>query len=134
MSPDPRTTAAEGAAVCGRDATFRALSDATRRRLLALLLDGEACVGDLVEVLGLPQPTVSRHLAHLRRAGWVAVRRDAPWVHYRLATGDDPVRAALVEALRRAGDGEPYAGDAERAARLRAAGGCCPNDRGEARS
>jgi len=41
---------------------FRAFSDPIRLRTLHLLLGGEMCVGDLVEVLQVPQPTASRHL------------------------------------------------------------------------
>ena len=50
---------------------FRAFSDRTRLRLLHLLRGGEGCVCDLVRVLGVPQPKVSRHLAYLRKAGLV---------------------------------------------------------------
>lgn len=63
---------------------FRALGDATRLRIVALLSHGELCVCHLERALGLAQPTVSRHLAVLRAAGVVAVRRDGSWVHYRL--------------------------------------------------
>ena len=48
------------------DRMFRALSDRTRLRILHLLLPGELCVCHLVNVLDLPQPKVSRHLAYLR--------------------------------------------------------------------
>ena len=69
---------------------FALLADRTRLRLLMLLEEGRArgrelCVGDLVEVLELPQPSVSRHLGRLRRAGWVAARRRDPWVFYSLS-------------------------------------------------
>lgn len=63
---------------------FRALGDPTRLRIVALLSHGELCVCHLEQALGLTQPTVSRHLAVLRAAGVVAVRRDGSWVHYRL--------------------------------------------------
>jgi ArsR family transcriptional regulator len=64
---------------------YGALADATRLRILGVLAEGEVSVGYLHEALRLPQPTVSRHLAHLRRAGLVRTRRDGLWVHYRLA-------------------------------------------------
>ena len=67
------------------DRMFRAFSDRTRLRILNLLRPGELCVCDLVRVLGAPQPTVSRHLAYLRKAGLVTARRDGLWMHYRLA-------------------------------------------------
>jgi ArsR family transcriptional regulator len=78
---------------------FRAVSDRTRLRILHLLLPGELCVCDLVAVLRLSQPMVSRHLAYLRRAGLVECRRDGPWCHYRLAAPRTPFAAALYECL-----------------------------------
>src|SRR5919204_432990 len=79
---------------------FRALSDATRLRILALLVDGEVCVCRLHETLRLPQPTVSRHLAYLRRSGLVETRRDGLWIHYRLATLDDTVLRTLTDIVK----------------------------------
>ncbi|MDH4064968.1 MAG: metalloregulator ArsR/SmtB family transcription factor [Acidobacteriota bacterium] len=75
---------------------YAALADATRLRILALLVDGEVCVCHLHASLGVPQPTASRHLAYLRRAGLVTARRDGTWMHYSLATIADPVVAAVV--------------------------------------
>ena len=57
------------------DRIFRAFSDRTRLRILNLLSAGELCVCDIVRVLDLPQPKVSRHLAYLRRAGLVSAAR-----------------------------------------------------------
>jgi DNA-binding transcriptional ArsR family regulator len=58
---------------------FRAFSDPTRLRILHLLRDGEYCVGDLVTILRVPQPTASRHLAYLRRTGLVTTRKNGLW-------------------------------------------------------
>jgi ArsR family transcriptional regulator len=74
---------------------FAALADKTRLRLINLMALDEICVCFFVEVLGASQPKVSRHLAYLRRAGLVEVRRDGKWSHYRLAVPADP-RAARV--------------------------------------
>ena len=80
---------------------FLALADRTRLRLLNLVAGGEVCVCFFVEVLGEPQPKISRHLGVLRNAGLVAARRDGKWMHYRLTrpeqTGEvlDSVLAAL---------------------------------------
>lgn len=63
---------------------FKALSDQTRLRILALLTQGELCVCDLMAVLQLPQSTVSRHLAYLRNTGLVSDRREGIWMYYRL--------------------------------------------------
>jgi ArsR family transcriptional regulator, arsenate/arsenite/antimonite-responsive transcriptional repressor len=81
------------------DRLFRAFSDRTRLRILHLLTDGEVCVGDVVSVLRLPQPTVSRHLAYLRRAGLVTVRRDSSWNYYSLAEPSSQFHAKLLECL-----------------------------------
>ena len=53
------------------DLLFRGFADPTRIRILNLLVPGELCVCDLVELLDLPQSTVSRHLRYLHRAGLV---------------------------------------------------------------
>lgn len=67
--------------------------------MLSLLTQGEVCVGDLVAVLRLPQPTVSRHLAYLRRSGLVAVRRDSSRMYYTLVDPRRPFHAKLLECL-----------------------------------
>ena len=77
---------------------FKALADRTRLRILGLLGAGEICVCHIHESLDLPQPTVSRHLAYLRRAGLVLGRKEGLWVHYRLADLADPVAAAVLDA------------------------------------
>jgi ArsR family transcriptional regulator len=66
------------------DDLFRALADPTRLRLLNLIAEGELCVCYFVQVLGVPQPKISRHLAYLRKAGIVAARREGKWMHYRM--------------------------------------------------
>ncbi len=63
---------------------FQALGDNTRLRLLNLMGDQELCVCYFVEILGQPQPKISRHLAYLRRAGIVQARREGKWMHYRI--------------------------------------------------
>jgi ArsR family transcriptional regulator len=74
----------------------RALADPGRLRILAALGRGELCVCHLVELLGLDQSTVSRHVAVLRDAGLVRQRREGRWVHYRRSSGDARVAALLV--------------------------------------
>jgi ArsR family transcriptional regulator, arsenate/arsenite/antimonite-responsive transcriptional repressor len=65
---------------------LKAFADPVRLRLVNLLSeDREICVCHLHEALGLPQPTVSRHLAYLRKNGVVVGRKEGLWVHYRLA-------------------------------------------------
>jgi DNA-binding transcriptional ArsR family regulator len=57
--------------------TFEVLAEPSRRRILDSLREGERSVGDLVTVIGLSQPGVSKHLRVLREAGLVRVRVDA---------------------------------------------------------
>jgi ArsR family transcriptional regulator len=110
------------------DLQFRAFSDRTRLRILYLLRGGECCVGDLASILRVPQPTASRHLAYLRRAGLVAVRRDGLWCHYRLAPVVNPFHERLLECLACCFAEVPQLrADATRAEKLRRTGaGCCP--------
>lgn len=63
---------------------FKALGDEIRLKILALLGNGELCVCDIMEVLDLPQSTVSRHLAYLKHSLWVVGRRSGKWMYYRL--------------------------------------------------
>jgi len=77
---------------------FRALADPTRLRLINLIAEQEVCVCYFVEVLGAPQPKISRHLAYLRGAGIVSARRDGKWMHYKLVMPSDPAAAAIVRA------------------------------------
>jgi ArsR family transcriptional regulator len=79
---------------------FKALADGTRLRILRLLDEAELHVNELVEILELPQPTVSRHLAVLLRAGLVNRRRDGQWTFYSLAAGNGWQADGLGPALR----------------------------------
>jgi ArsR family transcriptional regulator len=81
------------------EAFFKALADATRLRILGLLLTGEVCVCHIQESLKIPQPKVSRHLAYLRRAGLVHTRREGLWIHYRMAQLSDPVLQTISQAV-----------------------------------
>jgi ArsR family transcriptional regulator len=129
MKVRPRIAVAEPG-LNALDSLFRGFADPTRLRILSTLAAGELCVCDLVELLGLPQPTVSRHLAYLRRAGLVRARRDLRFAYYRLAEPAHDVHANLLRCVRSCFRGIP-ALDAERAraearARERAATACRP--------
>jgi ArsR family transcriptional regulator len=78
---------------------FVALGDRTRLRLLNLIAGREVCVCHLVDVLGAPQPKISRHLAYLRRAGVVSARREGKWMHYSLVAPADEAAAAVLESV-----------------------------------
>jgi len=105
---------------------FAALSDRTRLRLLNLLRDGERCVCDLVEGVDASQPTVSRHLALLRRAGLVDARREGLWIHYQLAPRVADLLEKLYDCLSEASACCPeFLHDEKRIQAARKARGCC---------
>ncbi|MGQ9584778.1 MAG: ArsR/SmtB family transcription factor [Anaerolineae bacterium] len=98
---------------------LRAVAHEKRLRILALLAEGEMCVCDITEGLGISQPLASHHLRVLREAGLVQDRRDAQWTYYRLD----------AEALRRLCAVWTHLFDVERVAALDAARGpraCAP--------
>jgi DNA-binding transcriptional ArsR family regulator len=74
--------------------TFELVAEPTRRRILDLLRLRARPVGELVKLLGLSQPGVSKHLRLLREAGLVQVRRDGQRRWYEL----DPEPLAEVDA------------------------------------
>jgi ArsR family transcriptional regulator len=78
---------------------FKALADDTRLRILNLLRQRETCVCEIVDVLGLCQSKVSRHLATLKHAGLVSCRREGPWVYYSLTSPDSDLSARIMDWL-----------------------------------
>src|SRR5438477_9237429 len=102
---------------------FKALADATRLRILGLLLTGEVCVCHIHESLGISQPKASRHLAYLRRAGIVQTRRQGLWVYYRLAESSDSLVSTIRQVVTHTlGHVTTVARDA---GRLQKKTGCC---------
>ncbi len=80
---------------------FKTLGDPTRVRILRLLASEELVVQELMEVLGMAQSRVSRHLAILREAGLLSDRRDGTYVFYRFdAPADGPWRDAWTLVAR----------------------------------
>lgn len=83
------------------DQMFRAFADETRLRILNLLASNkELCVCDIQSILELSQPKVSRHLAYLRNAGLVGVRREGLWKHYSLVAPQGGFHRGLIGCLR----------------------------------
>jgi ArsR family transcriptional regulator len=95
------------------DALFRGFADPVRIRTLNLLAAGELCVCDIVELLDLPQSTVSRHLGYLLRCGMVEVPRGWKFAHYRLSKPANAVHRNLIACVRSCFTGVPSL-DAER--------------------
>lgn len=86
--------------VADLESLFKGFADPTRIRILSALAAGELCVCDIVDILGLPQPTVSRHLAYLRRMGLVEATRESRLAHYQLTQPEHPVHANLIACVR----------------------------------
>lgn len=93
----PRVLAA---ALTDLDALFKGFADPTRIRILSVLAAGELCVCDIVGLLRLSQPTVSHHLAYLRRMGLVEARPDLKFTYYRLAEPKDDIHRNLIACVR----------------------------------
>jgi len=105
------------------ETVFKALADATRLRILGLLLTGEVCVCHIHDALKISQPKASRHLAYLRRARLVSARRAGTWMHYKLADLSDPVLATIEQAVTHALQHQPIV--QKDLARLETITGCC---------
>ena len=111
------------AQILALETVFKALADATRLRILGLLLTGEVCVCHIHESLRIPQPKASRHLAYLRKTGLVEARREGLWMHYRLADLPDPIVQSISETVRHA---LTHVDSVQKdAARLQKKTGCC---------
>lgn len=82
------------------DATFAALADPTRRAILARLARGEATVNELAAPFNLAQPSISKHLKVLERAGLISRGRAAQTRPCRLETGQLKLVAEWVEVYR----------------------------------
>jgi ArsR family transcriptional regulator len=109
------------------DLMFRAFSDRTRLRILSLLRKREFCVGDIVEILQVPQPRISRHLAYLRKAGLVTVRKAGLWCYYSLTRAESAFHKKLLSCLGNCFSEVPQIqADQARAIEIKNSGGCCP--------
>ncbi|PYO89215.1 MAG: transcriptional regulator [Gemmatimonadetes bacterium] len=78
---------------------FHALSDVTRLNIVQMLSYQERCVGELEQVLDVPQPLLSFHLKVLKDAGLVCRRRDGQWVYYALQADGLNFIIAFIETV-----------------------------------
>ena len=83
-------------------AIAKALGDENRARAMMALADGELCLCQIVEVLGVSPSTVSKHMSILQHARLVERRKDGRWHYYRVAGRDASpvVKEAIRWALR----------------------------------
>ena len=79
---------------------MKALSDQNRIKIIKMLSRRELCVCEITALLGLAQPTVSKHLKNLEDAGLVESNREGAWVNYQLADGSETAYAkAMLDHL-----------------------------------
>ena len=78
---------------------LKAMADKNRLTLLACMKNGEVCVCDFVEVLGVSQPAVSQQFKKLKDAGIILERKAGTWKYYRLAEELPLVVKAVIETL-----------------------------------
>ncbi len=99
----------------------KALSDETRVRALLSLKDGELCLCQIIEVLGLAPSTVSKHMSVLQQARLVHRRKRGRWHFYRLAEGQDQpaARRALAWIVSELRDNPTIARDASSIRKVR---------------
>lgn len=77
-----------------------AMSDASRLRVLCALRNGELCACDIMEMLGLAQATVSRHMGILVQAGLVIGIKKGRWMYYRLPVRKDNFAPEALDAIK----------------------------------
>ncbi|MBP9866274.1 MAG: winged helix-turn-helix transcriptional regulator [Candidatus Omnitrophica bacterium] len=102
---------------------FKALSDPTRLRILSLLQTDTLCVMDIVTILGLPQPTISRHLAYLQKTNLIKGEKKGLWHFYtsnQQSIISPPLQTVLKENFR------SLKQDRKKSEALHRKGGCCP--------
>jgi ArsR family transcriptional regulator len=92
----------------------RALADSTRVRIVAALRNGELCVCELVDALGISQSSLSSHLQICRQSGVVTTRKESRWIYYSLSTRYKPLIERIFSELQTLGTDEQLGRDARR--------------------
>jgi ArsR family transcriptional regulator len=108
-------------------AIARALADPTRVRIVAALRNGELCVCELVDALGISQSSLSSHLQICRQAAVVRTRKESRWIYYSLSTRYGPLIERMFSELQTVSRDERLRRDAMRLKkrlRMREGGRC----------
>jgi ArsR family transcriptional regulator, arsenate/arsenite/antimonite-responsive transcriptional repressor len=108
-------------------AIARALADPTRVRIVAALRNGELCVCELVDALGISQSSLSSHLQICRQSGVVTTRKESRWIYYSLSTRYGPLIERIFSELQTVGRDEQLLSDTMRLKkrlRMRQGGRC----------
>ena len=106
----PGSSLYRGFAMSDTVKVFKALSDGTRLRIMNILLERECCVCEVMQVLGISQPSASRHLSILHGARLLKARKEGIWMHYAIDhTGMPPYAQDIIKGLRLAMEEMPEA-------------------------
>ncbi len=81
---------------------LKAIADPTRIKIITLLSERPCCVCELTQVLGLAQPTISRHLRQLETEGFISGKREKAWIIYSLTPQEECCRQLLDILIKRA--------------------------------
>lgn len=92
----------------------KAIDHPLRVRALAVLRDGELCVCELIDLLGLAPSTVSKHMSVIADAGLVDRRRDGRWTYYSLPEDPEPPIVQAIELVMTLVEDDPVATDDRR--------------------
>jgi ArsR family transcriptional regulator, arsenate/arsenite/antimonite-responsive transcriptional repressor len=95
-------------------AIAKALGDPTRIRIIAALRNGELCVCELVDALGISQSSLSSHLQICRQAGVLTTRKESRWIYYSLSTRYASLIERIFSEVQTVGDGGQLRRDARR--------------------
>jgi ArsR family transcriptional regulator, arsenate/arsenite/antimonite-responsive transcriptional repressor len=108
-------------------AIARALADPTRVRIVAALRNGELCVCELVDALGISQSSLSSHLQICRQSGVLTTRKESRWIYYSLSTRYGSLIERIFSELQTVGRDEQLRSDTMRIKkrlRMRQGGRC----------
>lgn len=95
-------------------AMARALADPTRVRIVAALRNGELCVCELVDALGISQSSLSSHLQICRQSGVLTTRKESRWIYYSLSTRYGSLIERIFSELQTVGRDEQLRSDTMR--------------------
>jgi len=93
---------------------FKILSDETRFRILSLLNNQELCVCELVELMDLSQPKVSKHIAKLRQSKVVSTSRNEQFIYYSINKNHELYDSLISEILKNTSTNKILVKDIER--------------------
>lgn len=78
---------------------YKAVANRNRLRIIKLLENGSLCVCDIKRVIGTSQPSVSRHLSILKKAGLVCGWKKGEWVYYRIQKSSDDLITQILQQI-----------------------------------